>query len=74
MAQSTMTELQRRMAEDFAWAEQAPEVQQNPDHFGRLVAVCHANGVSHLLTFNTTHFARLAGFGPGVVVVHPTTV
>jgi predicted nucleic acid-binding protein len=43
-------------------------------HDARLVAVCHANGVSHLLTFNAAHFARLAGFGPGVVVVDPASV
>lgn len=41
MNPGTMTELEQRMAEDFAWAEQAPEVQQDPDHFGRLVVVCH---------------------------------
>jgi predicted nucleic acid-binding protein len=43
-------------------------------HDARLVAVCHVNGVSHLLTFNVAHFARLAGFGPGVVVVDPASV
>jgi predicted nucleic acid-binding protein len=43
-------------------------------HDARLVAVCHAHGVSHLLTFNVAHFARLAGFGPGVVVVDPASV
>jgi predicted nucleic acid-binding protein len=43
-------------------------------HDARLVAVCHAHGVSHLLTFNVGHFVRLAGFGPGVVVVDPATV
>jgi predicted nucleic acid-binding protein len=43
-------------------------------HDARLVAVCHANGVSHLLTFNGAHFARLAGFGRGVVVVDPASV
>jgi predicted nucleic acid-binding protein len=43
-------------------------------HDARLVAVCHANVVSHLLTFNGAHFARLAGFGPGVVVVDPASV
>lgn len=43
-------------------------------HDARLVAVCHVNGVSQLLTFNTGHFARLAGFGPGIVVVHPASV
>jgi predicted nucleic acid-binding protein len=41
-------------------------------HDVRLVAVCHVNGVSHLLTFNGAHFTRLAGFGPGVVVVDPS--
>jgi hypothetical protein len=34
-----MTELEQRMAEDFEWAEQSPEVQQSPDHFGKLVVV-----------------------------------
>jgi predicted nucleic acid-binding protein len=43
-------------------------------HDARLVAVCHANGVSHLMTFNGSHFTRLAGFGPGVVVVDPASV
>jgi predicted nucleic acid-binding protein len=43
-------------------------------HDARLVAVCHVHGVTHLLTFNVAHFARLAGFGPGVVVVDPASV
>jgi predicted nucleic acid-binding protein len=43
-------------------------------HDGRLVAVCHVHAVTHLLTFNVSHFARMAGFGPGVVVVHPANV
>ena len=43
-------------------------------HDARLVAVCHAHAVTHLLTFNVGHFARLAGFGPGVVVVDPATL
>ena len=43
-------------------------------HDARLVAVCHVHGVSHLLTFNVAHFGRLAGFGPGVVVVDPASV
>jgi len=30
--------------------------------------------VTHLLTFNVSHFTRLAGFGPGVIVVDPATV
>jgi hypothetical protein len=34
-----MTELEQRMAEDFDWAEHAPEVQQDPEHFGKLVVV-----------------------------------
>ena len=43
-------------------------------HDARLMAVCHVHGVSHLLTFNVGHFARLAGFGPGVVVVDAASV
>jgi hypothetical protein len=39
MPTTTMTETEQRMAEDFAWALQAPEVQQNPEHFGKLVVV-----------------------------------
>ena len=40
----------------------------------RLVAVCHVHGVSRVPTFNVGHFARLAGFGPGVAVIDPTRV
>jgi len=43
-------------------------------HDARLLAVCHVHAVTHLLTFNGSHFARMAGFGPGVVVVDPATV
>jgi predicted nucleic acid-binding protein len=43
-------------------------------HDARLVAVCHVHVVTHLLTFNVSHFVRLAGFGPGVVVVDPASV
>lgn len=43
-------------------------------HDARLVAVCHAHGVSHLLTFNVAHFTRMAGVAPGIIVVDPATV
>jgi len=43
-------------------------------HDARLVAVCHVHAVAHLLTFNVSHFSRLAGFGPGIVVVDSATV
>lgn len=43
-------------------------------HDARLIAVCHVHAVTHLLTFNVSHFVRMAGFGPGVVVVDPATV
>jgi predicted nucleic acid-binding protein len=43
-------------------------------HDARLVAVCHVHAVTHLLTFNVAHFVRMAGFGPGLVVVDPATV
>jgi hypothetical protein len=36
-----MTELEQRMAEDLDWARKAPEVQENPDHYGKFVVVCH---------------------------------
>jgi len=34
-----MTELEQRMTGDLDWAESAPEVQQNPDHHGKVVVV-----------------------------------
>jgi predicted nucleic acid-binding protein len=43
-------------------------------HDARLVAVCHACGVTHLLTFNVGHFARMTNCGPGLVVVDPINV
>jgi len=43
-------------------------------HDARLVAVCHAHGVTNLLTFNVSHFARLATFGTGITVVDPASV
>jgi hypothetical protein len=30
---------EQQLSDDFAWAQEAPEVQQNPDHFGKLVVV-----------------------------------
>ena len=43
-------------------------------HDARLVAVCHVHAVTHLLTFNVLHFVRMAGYGPGVIVVDPASV
>ena len=43
-------------------------------HDARLVAICHVHAVTHVLTFNVSHFVGLAGFGPGIVVVDPATV
>ena len=43
-------------------------------HDARLVAVCHVNAIAQLLTFNVSDFRRMATFGPGVMVVHPTSV
>jgi hypothetical protein len=43
-------------------------------HDARLVAVSHVQGVTHLLTFNVAHFVRMAGFGPGLVVIDPNSV
>ncbi len=33
-------------------------------HDARLVAICHVHKVSHLLTFNLTHFNRMTAIGP----------
>ncbi len=43
-------------------------------HDARLDAVCHAHRVTHLLTFNAGHFARMANYGPGLAVVGPANV
>lgn len=43
-------------------------------HDARLVAVCHVYGITHVLTFNVTHFARFAAFGLGLRVVEPNSV
>ena len=43
-------------------------------HDARLVAVCHVHKVTHLLTFNTAHFASLASLPPGLVVIDPANV
>ncbi len=43
-------------------------------HDARLVAICHVQSVSHILTFNTAHFAALAVHPPGVTVVDPASV
>jgi predicted nucleic acid-binding protein len=43
-------------------------------HDARFVAICHVHSVTHLLTFNVAHFLRIAGFGPGVVVIDPGCV
>ena len=43
-------------------------------HDARLVAICHVYAIPHVLTFKVRHFARLAAFGPRLVVVHPADV
>jgi predicted nucleic acid-binding protein len=43
-------------------------------HDARLIAVCHTHSVNQLLTFNVAHFARMATFGPAVVIIDPATV
>jgi hypothetical protein len=34
-----LTELEQRMTEDLIWAEHAPEVQENPERYGKFVVV-----------------------------------
>lgn len=43
-------------------------------HDARLVAICHVHAVTHLLTFNVSHFARMAGSSPGITVVDPADI
>ena len=39
MQMREMTDLQQRMLNDLDWAERAPEVQGNPEHYGKTVVV-----------------------------------
>jgi hypothetical protein len=34
-----MTEVEQRMTDDLDWAEHAPEVQENPEHYGKFIIV-----------------------------------
>ena len=43
-------------------------------HDARIVAVCHVHQVTHILTFNVSHFTQMAGHRPGLVVVDPPSV
>jgi predicted nucleic acid-binding protein len=43
-------------------------------HDARLVAVCQVHGVTHLLTFNLTHFTTLAAFVSGLVIADPANI
>jgi predicted nucleic acid-binding protein len=43
-------------------------------HDARLAAVCQVHQVSHLLTFNTNHFATLATCVLSLVIVDPATI
>lgn len=55
MARRKMTELEQRMTEDLNWAEQATEVQQNPEHYGKFVIVYN----KHVLAFGEDRKAVL---------------
>jgi uncharacterized protein DUF5678 len=46
MATTSVNDGEIRMAEDFEWARHASEVQQNPQHFGKLVAVYNRHVVA----------------------------
>jgi predicted nucleic acid-binding protein len=43
-------------------------------HDARLVAICHVHAVTHVWTFNDSHFVRMAGFEPGITAVDAGTV
>ncbi len=53
---------------------QAAGVVGKQVHDARLAAVCHVYGLTHILTFNVRHFARLATFAPGVTVADPASI
>lgn len=52
----------------------AAQVQGKQVHDARLVVVCHAAGISHVLTVNVADFQRYQNIGPGITVVHPQDV
>ena len=58
-----MIEHEQRMNADFSWAESAAEVQQNPEHFGKLVAVYNKRvlGAGHDRQALVEQAARQAG-------------
>ncbi len=39
MPSRKMTEVEQRTTDDLDWAEHAPEVQENPEHYGKSVVV-----------------------------------
>jgi predicted nucleic acid-binding protein len=43
-------------------------------HDARLVAFCQVHGLPHLLTFNSSHFLRLASTTPGLSVKTPADI
>jgi predicted nucleic acid-binding protein len=43
-------------------------------HDVRLVAICQVYSITHILTFNVRHFARMAAFVPGLTVVTPQNI
>jgi hypothetical protein len=43
-------------------------------HDARLIAVCYVNNLTHLLTFNISHFSRMSQFGAAVIVVNPSSI
>lgn len=43
-------------------------------HDARLVAVCQVHAVAGILSFNVSHFARMAGANPAIRVIDPACV
>jgi hypothetical protein len=39
MQTRVMTEVQQRMTADLDWAQHPPEVQENPEHYGKTIVV-----------------------------------
>ncbi len=59
-----------------AWKQlvQGADVIGKQVHDARLVAICQVYGITHILTFNVSHFTRLTAQAPGIAVVDPKAV
>jgi predicted nucleic acid-binding protein len=59
-----------------AWKSlvQAHTVIGKQVHDARLIAICQVHDISHLLTFNASHFNRFSSSTPQVIVATPASI